>query len=310
MRTEFTYVDPYENELHAYLWETQAPNPKGIVMIIHGAGEHCGRYDHFASFLNEHGFHVIGNDHLGHGKNAVDDDAIYFSSSIGFHKVYEGVKTLRDYIQEHYPKLPVIMFAHSMGSFIGRYAMLYDQNRYDMAIFSGTALFDPTKLWFAKLVASIITKVKGDKYVSEWFNHRLMDGHIRDLQHKGIINKRIEWISSDPKVQRAVLEDPLCNKPFTIGAQKDILSFIPEIQDKERIKETASAAAIYFICGEVDPLGNYGDDIKKLYDMYRECGYSNVKYTVFNNSRHELLNEVEQQRHYDRILTWIERNLV
>ena len=310
MRKEFTFVDPYENELQGYLWETDAKKPRGVVLIVHGAGEYCARYDHFATFLNDKGFHVIGNDHLGHGKTSKDLSHVYFDSSIGFHKVYEGVKTLRDYIGEQFPKLPVIMFAHSMGSFIGRYALLYDQNRYDMAIFSGTGLFSTGKLRMGRILASIIAKMKGDHYVSEWFNDRFMGAHIRDLQEKGIINKRVEWISQDPQILREFNEDKYCGIPFSIGAQRDLIQFIPEIQDKQRIEKTASATAIYFLSGDQDPLGDYGGDIKKLYEIYRECGYSNVKYTVFTNTRHEIINDIERQRHYEMILTWIERNLI
>ena len=138
MEKEFVIVDPYENNLYTYLWTPDVVKPKGIVQLIHGAGEHVGRYREFAQYLNTLGLIVIGNDHLGHGKTADTNEYVYFADDIGFHKVYEGVKTVRDYIEEYYPKLPVIMFAHSMGSFIGRYAILYDHKRYDQAIFSGT----------------------------------------------------------------------------------------------------------------------------------------------------------------------------
>lgn len=309
MRTEFKIMDPYENELHTYLWETEAAEVKGIVMIIHGASEYCERYDHFAQYLNSKGFHVIGNDHLGHGKTTTDLSKVYFSESIGFHKVYEGVKTLRDYIEENYPKLPVAMFAHSMGSFIGRYAMLYDQKRYDMAIFSGTGVFSSFSLTIRKAIVNILIRLKGDTYVSPWFSERFMDSHVRDMRQKGLINKRIEWISQIPQVQREFAESEYCNQPFTLGAQRDLISFLPEIQDKKRIKDTASSAAIFFISGDLDPLGNYGEDVKKLYEVYQDCGYSNVKYLVLSNTRHELINDIERDRHYHIVSEWMQRVL-
>ena len=109
MEKEFKLVDPFENELHTYLWTPGDDKPKGVVQIIHGASEHMGRYKRFAKYLNSLGFIVIGNDHLGHGKTAIESEYVYFADSIGFHKVYEGVKTIRDYIEEHYPTLPVII---------------------------------------------------------------------------------------------------------------------------------------------------------------------------------------------------------
>ena len=308
MRKEFVLVDPYEHELHTYLWETSEPL-KGVVQIVHGAGEHMGRYDHFANYLNSIGFNVIGNDHLGHGKTAKTLEYVYFDSTIGFHKVYEGVKTVRDYIQENYPKQPVIMFAHSMGSFIGRYAILYDHKRYDQALFSGTGQFNRISIFLGKLLANIIIRFKGDKYVSEFFNHKFLDGHIRSMKRNGLINKRIEWISQDRKVQKEWLDDEYSGIPFSIGAQKDILSFIPEVQDKQRIKKSASSTAIYFVSGDLDGLGKYGLVAKRLFNSYNDCGYSNVKYSVLNNTRHEIINALEKDSHYQLIGDWMLRNI-
>ncbi len=309
MEKEFILVDPYENELNTYLWTPKTDSPKGIVQIIHGASEHMGRYREFAAHLNSIGLVVIGNDHLGHGKNNIENDSIYFADSIGFHKIYEGVKTVRDYIEEHYPKLPVIMFAHSMGSFIGRYAILYDHKRYDEAVFSGTGWFKTLNIRVSILIAKIIIRFKGAKHVSNFFNTRIADGAIRSMKRNGIINKRVEWLSSVRQVQRDFEEDPLCGKPFTIGAHLDLLSFLLEIQDKQRIKDSASSTAIYFISGDLDGLSDYGDVPKKLYDYYRDCGYSRVKFTILNDCRHEVINEVEKLSTQQRIGEWMLRGL-
>jgi alpha-beta hydrolase superfamily lysophospholipase len=309
MRKEFKIQDPYEHELHTYLWETKL-EPKGVVQIIHGASEYMDRYDDFAKYLNSIGFHVIGNDHLGHGKTANPElNYVYFESTIGFHQLYDGIKIVRDYITEHYDNLPVIMFAHSMGSFIGRYAIIHDHKRYDQAIFSGTGLFSGFSIALGRLIAAIISKIKGKTYVSHFFNHRILDTHVRNMMKNGIINQRIEWLTQRVEVQRAFKADPLCGKPFSIGAQQDILRFLPEIQDKRMIKSSASATAIFFVSGELDGLGHYGVDAKKLYNMYHDCGYSNVKYTVLNNTRHEIINATDYESHYKLLGDWMIRNL-
>lgn len=304
MLKEIKLVDPYEHELHTYIWETTQP-VKGIIQVIHGAGEHTKRYEHFALHFNKLGYHVIGNDHLGHGLTGSDLKSIYFDDTLGFHKVYEGVKRVRDYIEEQYPKLPVIMFAHSMGSFIGRYAIIHDHKRYDQAIFSGTGLFNPVSLFFAKIIANIIILFKGRHYISRFFNHRVLDGQIRAMKRNGLINDRFEWITQDTTIQKSVLNDPLIQREFTIGAQKDILKFLPEIQDKRKIKGSSSSTAIYFMSGNQDGLGHFGLDAKKLYMLYHECGYSNVKYTVLNNCRHEIIHELEKDIHYAKINSFI-----
>ena len=98
-----------------------------------------------------------------------------------------------------------------------------------------------------------------------------MGGHIRSMQKNGIINDPSEWISQVKKVQQDFKDDPYCGHPFTIGAQRDLLSFIPEVQDKQRIKQSASSTAIYFVSGDLDALGGYGTAVKKLFNMYHDC---------------------------------------
>lgn len=53
-------------ELYCYLFD-KVENPKGVVMVVHGMGEHMGRYIHFAEYLNSRGYIVFGDDHRGHG---------------------------------------------------------------------------------------------------------------------------------------------------------------------------------------------------------------------------------------------------
>ncbi|KFZ25542.1 MAG: Phospholipase YtpA [Candidatus Izimaplasma bacterium HR2] len=309
MEKEFIIIDPYENELNTYIWTPITKRPKGVVQIIHGAGEHAGRYKEFAEYLNSLGLIVIANDHLGHGKSADNEDYVYFSDDIGFHKVYEGVRTVRDYIEEKYPSLPVIMFAHSMGSFVGRYTILYDYKRYNQAIFTGTGWFSSVKIHLLIAVFAIASKIKGKRYVSPKLTKMFTEGAIKSMRKNGIINEKIEWISADPNIRRAYKEDPLCGKPFSVGAHLDLFRFLPEIQDKKRIKASASSTAIFFISGELDALGDYGIASKKLYKYYNQCGYSNVKFNIINNGRHEVINDYEREAAYRMIGNWIELNL-
>ncbi len=308
MEKEFTLVDPYEHDLQCYLWETDE-EPLGIIQIIHGAGEHVKRYEHFAKACNKAGFHVIGHDLLGHGRSATREDRVFFSDSIGFHIVYEGIRTVRDYIEEHYSELDVIMFAHSMGSFFGRYTMIHNHHKYTQAIFSGTGYFNGFMTRIGISIAKFIAMIRGNDHVSEFFNHRILEGHIRNMRKKGYIHHKVDWLTQDRDMIKAFEDDPLTGKPITIKAQQDILSIIPEIQNKSMIKSGASSAALMFISGEYDGLGDYGNGIKKLCRIYQDSGYSNVHYKVLNNCRHEIVNEVERDQHIDTILSFIKANI-
>ena len=74
IKKEFTF--PSRNgtdRIHAYPWEPESGNIRGIFQIIHGMQEYVERYEEFAIFLAKEGFLVVGEDHLGHGKTAASD---------------------------------------------------------------------------------------------------------------------------------------------------------------------------------------------------------------------------------------------
>lgn len=302
-------MDPYDNELHTLLWTTGRKKPKGVVQIIHGKSEHISRYSEFAEYLNTLGLVVIGNDHLGHGESTETHEYAHFADTMGFHKVYGGVQVVRDYIEENYPGLPVIMFAHSMGSFIGRYAILYDHARYDQAIFSGTGYFNLPRLKFAKFMANILIKLKGPKHVSNLFTKITTEGAVKSMMKNGLINHRKEWISQDREIQNHVVNCEMCGAPFTVAAQRDLFEFIIAIQNKKRIAESASSTALLWISGELDALGDYGIAVKKLHNFYSNNGYSNCTYRVCNGLRHEVINELDRKEIHEYIGRWITKNL-
>ena len=73
---EFDYPSLGEGRIHAYRWEPEG-SPVAVVQILHGIAEHMLRYDEFARFLAGHGFLVVAEDHMGHGKS--DGTPLYFT---------------------------------------------------------------------------------------------------------------------------------------------------------------------------------------------------------------------------------------
>ena len=158
-------------------------------------------------------------------------------------------------------------------------------------------------------MATMVMKTKGLRHVSPMFTKLTTEGAVKSMIKNGLINKRKEWITHDREIQDYVENSELCGKPFTVTAQRDLFQFIIEIQNKKRIIESASSTAIYFISGEYDALGDYGIAAKKLHRLYKNCGYSNVVYSVINGARHEVINELDRENTYKMISDWILKNL-
>jgi alpha-beta hydrolase superfamily lysophospholipase len=99
--------------------EWSAAEPRVLVLIAHGYGEHIGRYDHVARALVEHGAVVVGPDHLGHGRS--EGERVLIEDVDDLVSDLHGVAIRA---QELHPGLPVVLIGHSMGGIV---ATLYAQ---------------------------------------------------------------------------------------------------------------------------------------------------------------------------------------
>ena len=109
-----------------------ADDPARLVVLVHGYGEHVGRYEHVAAALVARGSSVVGPDHVGHGRTAGEQALVT--------DLEEVVDDLHGVVDQARGELPVVMVGHSMGGLIAaRYAQRF---REDLAglVLSGPAL--------------------------------------------------------------------------------------------------------------------------------------------------------------------------
>ncbi len=120
-------------------WRDPSASPRFVAVLVHGYGEHIGRYDHVAAALIANGAVVYGSDHIGHGKSGgervlIDD----------FEHVVADVDQVVQTAIEEWPGLPVVLIGHSMGGMIGaRYAQEHG-DRLTAVVLSGAAVGDFT----------------------------------------------------------------------------------------------------------------------------------------------------------------------
>ncbi|MFH9569832.1 lysophospholipase [Streptomyces sp. NPDC017230] len=106
--------------LTAREWPAEKPagRPAYVALLVHGYGEHIGRYEEVAGVLVEHGAAVHGVDHAGHGRS--DGERVLIED---FEDVVTDVHTVAELARTAHPGLPVVMIGHSMGGLIAsRYA--------------------------------------------------------------------------------------------------------------------------------------------------------------------------------------------
>jgi alpha-beta hydrolase superfamily lysophospholipase len=103
----------------ARLW----PNGRAryLALVVHGYGEHIGRYEELADVLVAHGAAVAGPDHMGHGRSAGERVVIE-----DFEDVVTDLHGVAELVRAGQPGLPTVVIGHSMGGLIAaRYAQRY-----------------------------------------------------------------------------------------------------------------------------------------------------------------------------------------
>lgn len=300
MKQEFYYLSKDGlTKIHAVEWIPEG-EIKAVLQICHGMVEHIGRYHDFAEFMASHGFYVIGHDHLGHGRSVTDSSKLgYFGKPDGNDYVIGDIHQLRVLTAEKYPDVPYFMLGHSMGSFLLRqYLGLHSQGLAG-AIVMGTGEQPSIVLAAGKLVCKVIGAVKGWYYRSEFVNNLAVGSYRKKLG--------AAWLSKNLENVEKYAADPLSGFIFTVDAYYHMFNGMARMNRQEKKEMTLKTLPIFFVAGKEDPVGNYGKGVENVYQKYVAAGYEDVSIKLYEEDRHEILNELDRDVVFDDILTWLEK---
>lgn len=276
---------------------------KGIIVIVHGMAEHSDRYIDIAKYIASEGFAVFMHDHAGHGKSVeCDEDLGYFGKKDGNEKVVDDVLNVTQLAKEQYPGLPVILWGHSMGSFIARRFIAKYPEGSEAAVICGTSGANPAA-GAGILAAKLIGSVTG-------FRHR---SNLLDKMAFGTYNKKFdgstgfEWLSENAANVAEYVKDEKCGYKFTTGGFKDLFSLLASVSGKDWYEAVPSHYPVYLIAGDMDPVGNYGKGVTEVYDKLRESGHADVSIKLYKGLRHEIHNEVCREKVLDDIICFANR---
>lgn len=277
---------------------------KGVVHLLHGMAEYSQRYERFATFLNKRGLALYAQDHRGHGLTATKagDTLGWFAEKDGWMRIAQDALELSHRITIDFPKKPIFLMGHSMGSFLARTIIAESPDLYDGVIIMGTGASMGILGKIGGMIARSHVKKHGSKFVDEQL----------DRMSFGSYNKRISnpsssfaWLSRDEKEVKKYIDDPLCGFVCTAKFFEDMLEGIALANSLERAKRLEKDLPILIISGDMDPVGNYGKGVKKVHDLYVQAGMQNLTLTLVEGARHELLNETNKLETMDILASWI-----
>ena len=277
---------------------------KGIVQIIHGMSEYIDRYDDLAGYLVGRGFVVCAEDHIGHGKTAVD------AGEYGHMPVWDGkeillsdVHTLRQMVSELYPDVPYVIYGHSMGSFISRAYIAREGEGLAACVLSGTGNVPAALSKAGRTMARVLAVERGEKHRSSFIDNMGAGAYGKQIENA---RTALDWLSTDEAVVDAYIEDDLCGFMFTVGGYSTLLDLTAEVVTPECAAKVPKDLPIFLVAGDGDPVGEMGKGVRAAAQLLRDAGVARVDEKIYEGMRHEIHNEIGHEQVYDDVASWIE----
>ena len=278
--------------------------PKGILHVVHGMAEHISRYDGFMTACCEDGFLVCGYDHLGHGGTVKDDSELGFiAPKDGWKLLVKDTENFREAVEKAYGALPYLLFGHSMGSFVVRLASVMNRKP-DKLIVMGTGGPNPAAgagIAMAGIIGAFKGKNKYSKFIDDMafgkYNERFKDDPEPD---------KFSWLSVDKENRKKYIADKYSGFPFSVGGMKDLVTLNKKSCEKSCIAQMDKSVPVLLVSGANDPVGGYGEGVKKVYEMMKAEGVP-VEMKLYEGARHEILNDFCKEEVIKDVLAFLNK---
>jgi alpha-beta hydrolase superfamily lysophospholipase len=279
--------------------------PRGVIQINHGIAEHAARYARFAEALAARGFHVYAHDHRGHGgTTAPDAPQGIFGRPDGSAKLIADIDAVHDLIAIEQPRLPVIVFGHSMGGLVAMNFVLRRSERVAAAA-----------IWNANFSAGFLGRLA--QAILAWERFRLgSDVPSRILprltfgawaNQVGDRRTAFDWLSREPTEVDKYVADPLCGWDASVSMWADVFRLVFFGADDRNFVSVRRELPFNLVGGEKDPATNGGKAVLELAERLKQMGFSNVVTRIYAHTRHESLNELNRNLITEDFAAWAEQ---
>jgi len=273
---EFSLSKINDHNIYAQSWIPESAT-KGIIALVHGLGEHSGRYRHVADFFTKRGFGLIAFDLYGHGKS---EGKRGFLPSENTHLVC--IDKLLDYIKKEYPDKPIILYGHSLG---GELVLWYSLIRKPKikGVISTSPLFstyepvNPIKILTAQLMSKIAPSFTMDSGLNR------------------------NALSQDDSVIYTYNNDPLVHGNLSASLGWTMLEKGKWILDQGE----KFALPLLLMVGSMEKIVS----IEKIEEFTKKVPKNHITYKVWDGLYHELHNEPQKHLVLGFELDWMKQHV-
>lgn len=257
-------------------WEADSSEPKAVICLVHGFGEHSSRYEHVADFFTKNGYALIAYDHRGHGRS--EGKKGHFPS---YDEFLNDVGNLLKQADQNFPDIPKFLYGHSMGgNVVANYAI---KRKPDVM---GVILSSP---FFNTAFEPPAIKIAVGKFMRNLIPTLSLPSGLDATQ-----------ISRDKDVVEKYKKDPMV---FDIISSKMGIELIEYGEDALAHAKYLKLPTLLFH-GTADGLTSF----EKSKAFAQKAG-SNLKFIAYEGLYHETHNEPEKEMVLTNVLKWCNEQL-
>jgi acylglycerol lipase len=260
-------------------WEPNHSEPKGLIALIHGLGEHTARYIHVGKAMTDAGYALVGFDLRGHGKSGGPRG---HASSLDSY--IQDIHQFFKFLVHRYPDIPHFLYGHSLGGLLAlAYAIQYGGELKGVMV-TGAALRSSLQEQKAKVA---MVKVLGSFLPAVTIQSGLDP----------------TTISRDPEVVQTYINDPLVHYSTSLGFGKAVLNAI----DLCFARAKEFPVPLLMIHGKEDRL-TYPSGSEDFARLVKEAG-GDVTLRLWDHLYHEVHNEPEKAEVFKLMIEWLDEHL-
>jgi alpha-beta hydrolase superfamily lysophospholipase len=250
---------------------------KALILVVHGASEHSGRYQHFAEHFVQSGYAVAAFDNVGHGRS--DGTPGYVRR---FSDFVDTLDVFQRQVAQDFPGLPQILLGHSLGGLVSTLYLLTNQQRFAGCVLSGpaikTEMEPPTlQLWLIRSFSLLLPK-------------------------HGVLQLDANGVSRDPaEVERYV------NDPLNYSGKLSARTVSELFKSMNYIQQNASVISLPLLLlhGGADTMAS--PEGSRFLDEHVSSPDKTLR--IYPGLFHEIFNEPEKEQVFGDIDSWLDRLL-
>lgn len=151
-------------------------------------------------------------------------------------------------------------------------------------------------------MGNLVVALKGPHHYSKLLNNMAF-GSYNKLY--GEVRTEYDWLSRDEAQVDKYVADPLCGFIPSCSLFRDMMTGIKFITNQNNLENMNKDTPVYFMSGDMDPVGECGKGVNLAYDNFKKVGMKDVSIKLYKDGRHEMLNELNKDEVYADILAWI-----